>query len=462
MTWMIKDENGNQIRGVLSFQIEQSKGKPAILRWTTPENISFSGERVSVWKGAGCMFKGKVYPFPTSFVKRDRTWVAVAIDESFQQQKDQLLSKLNEANVLTGNPKDCEGANAGYIHVDSVTHAVSWVSLENPNVVWDTNGLHESDSVHVIPLDQALKGISASVTLKDKRLESGMMDVGPFIAGVFPHGIETYSGAMLEDQWTKFAYRALRAGYDIHQAELLPLSYRRLDLPKRLNMLNNQDQLVSIPYQSYEVKLLLGWAAPVATHTTVTIETGTSHESLSLSLKAEKNANEDAVVHEMIRWMKAYTIGRSFTAQIKYRLLITDDISLATLGVNAWGILHDSRVHSGPIQGPIVGSFLSNEGGVTWADITMLWAPTAPLQIAETATLLTIPGDPITICNTPNQILESVRMVNGAREQYDYYLRHQSETFETFAKDFPMTQIEISLHPLLNDAVEYLERCYWV
>jgi hypothetical protein len=287
-----------------------------------------------------------------------------------------------------------------------------------------------------------------------------MMDVGPFIAGLFPHGIETYSGESLQEQWGHFAFRALRAGYDIHDAELIPTPYRRVDLPKRLNFLTQKDELVNIPYQSYAVKLLLGWSVPVTTHTTVSIETEHAHEAISLSLKDESQLNESQIIQEMIQWMKAYVIVRSFTAQVKYRILITHDISITTLGVGVWGVLHDPRIRRDPITGPIVGCVVSNEGGITWADITMLWSSTVPLQMDDTACLRETEGDPIAISRTPNEIIESVRLRNGAVEQYDYYLHHKSSTFETMAKDFPMTHIEIGLHSVTQNPVEYLERRY--
>lgn len=460
MKWTLKDEHGNELLGVFSLRIEHAKGKPSTLSYVMKGDQSFPTQYISVWRGDERLFKGQTYPHPTKIINSDYTWVAVAIDDTFQAEKERVLSSLNNDVLLIGNIKECEGAKAGFVHIHPVTHAVSWVSLETPEVIWNSQGLHERDSVQIIPIHQELKGLKATVTFKEKRLESGMMDVGPFISGVFPHGIETYSGAALEEQWGHLAFRALRAGYDIHQAELLPTSYRRVDLPKRLNFLTQKDELVSIPYQAYAVKLLLGWAVPVTTHTTVSIETETADEALSFSLIDESQVNEGKIIDEMIQWMKAYAIVRSFTAQVKYRILITDDMSIATLGVGAWSVLHDPRLNSVPIKGPIVGCVVSNEGGTTWADITLLWAPARSLQVTETARLMATEGNPVSICKTPNNIIESVRLMKGATEQHDYYLRQKSNTFETMAKGFPMTHIEIGLHPVAQTPTEYLERRY--
>ena len=460
MKWTVKDEHGNELLGVFSLRIEHAKGKPSTLSWVMKDAQSVPTQYISVWRGEECVFKGQTYPHPTKIINSDYTWVAVAINDTFQAEKERLLSSLNNEVLLTGNIKECEGAKPGFVNIHPVTHAVSWVSLETPAVMWDSQELHERDSIQIIPIHQELKGLKASVTFKEKRLESGMMDVGPFISGVFPHGVETYSGAALEEQWGHLAFRALRAGYDIHRAELLPTSYHRVDLPKRLNFLTQKDELVSIPYQAYAVKLLLGWAVPVTTHTTVSIETESADETLSFSLIDESQVNERRIIDEMIQWMKAYATVRSFTAQVKYRVIITDDMPIATLGVDAWSMLHDPRLNSVPINGPIVGCVVSNEGGTTLADITLLWAPARQLQVAETTRLMATEGNPVSVCKTPHDIIESVRLMKGASEQHDYYIRHKSNTFESMAKEFPMTHIKIGLHPVAQTLTEYLERRY--
>lgn len=460
MRWMLKDDQGLELHDVFSFKIEHAKGKPTTLSWVMRGQNRRNSKEVTLWRGDECVFKGRTFTYPTKICEGDYTWIAVAIDDTFQSQKQQVLSTLNTNHVLRGNLKDCDGAKAGYLFIHPVTHKVSWVSIESPDAPWDSHGLHERDSLQITPIDTPLKGLKASTSYSNKRLASGMLDVGPFISGMFPHGIETYSGAALETQWGQFVYRALRAGYDIHEAELLPTANRRVDLPKRLSSVTESDELVSIPYQAYRVKLLLGWAVPITTHTTVTLETGTDHETLTLSLMDESTTTEDQIVHEMREWMNAYATVRSYTAMIKYRVVITPDVPISSLGVGAWGILHDPRVHSSPIQGPIVGCIVSNDGGDTVADITMLWSPTPPLQLDSTPQLVETSGDPVVVCQTPQDIIESVRLVNGAADQYEYSLRHSSSTFETMAKDFPMTHIEIGLHPVTQHPVEYVERRY--
>lgn len=462
MKWTLKDQRGNEIMGVYSFRMEQAKGKPATLSWMMGGTPSISSDEVTLWRGEKCLFKGRKYPHPTKISNMDYSWIAVAIDDTFQQQKHELLLTLNTGLQLSGNITDCEGAKPGFIHIHPVTHQVRWVSLEHPECVWESHDLHERDSLQVNPIDQELKGLSSTVTLKAQRIASGMMDVGPFIAGLFPHGIETYSGAALEEQWGHFAFRALRAGYDIHAAELIPKAYRRVDLPKRLTFVTQKDEVVSIAYQAYAVKLLLGWALPVTTHTTVSITTEHPDEAIVLSLKDESDVNESALITEMIHWMKTYATLRSFTAQVKYRILVTDDIEISSLGVGAWSVLNDPRVHEAPIIGPIVGYVMTNEGGITWAEITQLWAPKPPLHLNDAAQLHETLGDSVALCQTPQDIIASIRVLNGAEEQYAYHLRHTSTPIETIVKDFPMTHIEIGLNPLASSPVEHFERKYRV
>ena len=295
-----------------------------------------------------------------------------------------MISDLNKDLKLSATIKDCEGARAGYIHIDRVTHAVSWIPTDKPMAIWDTQGVHERDSLYITPIDQPLKGLSASVKLNSKRLESGMMDVGSHISSRLSHGVETYSGAALEDQWTKLAFKALRAGYDIQHAELLPTSYQRANAPKSLTCLDNKDQLVSIPYQAYTVKLLLSWAMPITTHTTVTVATRISDESIGLMIDDMESVTESEIINELIQWMKAYALNRSFITQVKCRLLVTDDLSITDLDTRVWCKILDPRIQALPISGPIVSYAISNEGGITWADVTFLWASGDALQIDST------------------------------------------------------------------------------
>lgn len=50
--------------------------------------------------------------------------------------------------------------------------------------------------------------------------------------------------------------------------------------------------------------------------------------------------------------------------------------------------------------------------------------------------------------------------MHDADDQYQYYQRNKTKAFEAFAADFPMTQLEIGLHPVLNESAEYIERSY--
>ncbi|MDP3936458.1 MAG: hypothetical protein Q8Q56_05710 [Alphaproteobacteria bacterium] len=460
MNGSLLNEKGVEVPGVVSFRMEHSKGKPAMLTWECPVTNAIHPSEVSLWRGKECIFKGRVYERPTHIHDGFSAWTAIALDDTFQAQRSKVISELNNHLKLSGNLKDCEGAIAGYLHIDRVTHTVSWTPLDNPRSIWDTQGLHERDSLYITPIDQPLKGLAASAKLQSKRLESGMMDVGPHIARRLPQGVETYSGAVLEDQWTKLAFKAVRAGYDIQHAELFPTSYQRVNAPKFLTFLDQKDQLFSLPYQAYTLKLLLGWAMPVTTYTTVTVNTDRSDESIGLTVKDMESANETEIITELIQWMKAYGLNRSFTTQVKCRLLVTDDVSIADLDTGALCKVFDPRIQSLPISGPIVSYAISNEGGITWADVTFMWAPDEPLHMGSTIKSTTSVGEPVQPPQAPDQIVAWVKVIHDADDQYQYYQRNKTKPFEDFATEFPMTQLEIGLHPVLNDSAEFVERIY--
>ncbi len=286
------------------------------------------------------------------------------------------------------------------------------------------------------------------------------MDVGSHITSRLFHDIETYSGAALEDQWAKLAFKASHAGYDVQHAELLPTSYHRASVSKSLTFLDKNDQLVSIPYQAYSVKLLLSWAMPITTHTTVTVETDVSGESIGLTVKDMESANESELIQELIQWMNAYALNRSFTTQIKCKLLVTEDISIAHLDTQNWCSVLDPRIQQQSIEGPIVSYVLTNEGAVTWADVTFVWAPKKGFSVGSNATLNTMTGERVQPPQTPDHIVAWVKVMRDADDQYQYYQRNKTKPFEAFAADFPMTQLEIGLHPVLNESAEYIEKQY--
>ena len=460
MNWSLLNEQGVDVSGVVSFRLEQSKGKPATLTWELPTENTITPTAVSLWRWDKCIFKGRVYERPTHIHNGLSAWAAIALDDTFQDQRSKLISKLNHDLKLSANLKDCEGSTAGYLHIDRVTHLVSWVPLDTPLAIWDTEGLHERDSLYITPIDQTLRGLSASTKLQSNRMESSLMDVGSHITSRLFQGVETYSGAALEDQWTKLAFKALRAGYDVQHAELLPTSYHRASLPKSLIFLDKNDQLVSIPYQAYTVKLLLSWAIPITTHTTVTVSTEKTDESILLTVKDMGSTNESEIINELIQWMNAYVLNRSFTTQIKCRVLVTEDISIAHLDTQSWCKVLDPKIQSQPIEGPIVSYVLTNEGGITWADVTFMWAPEKGVSLGLKATLNASLGDRVQPPQTPDHIVAWVKMIHNADNQHQYYLSNKSKPFETFAADFPMTQLEIGLHPVLSEAEEHIENKY--
>lgn len=460
MSWALLNEHDVEIADVVSFRMEQSKGKPATLSWEVPLSMASNPSFVYLWRGDECVFKGRVYERPTHIHEGLSTWMAIAIDDTFQVQRSKLIAELNQDLKLSANLKDCEGAKAGHLNIDRVTHSVSWVPLDRPRDIWDTQGLHERDSLYITPIDRPLRGLSASAKLTSKRLESGMMDVGAHIANRLPHGVETYSGAALEDQWTKLTFKAVRAGYDIQHAELFPTSYKRVNVPKSLTFLDQKDQLLSIPYQAYTVKLLLSWAMPITTHTTVTVSTENADESILLTVKDMDATNESQIVNELIQWMNAYALNRSFTTQVKCRILVTDDISITTLDTGNWCRVLDPRIQSQPIEGPIVSYTLWNEGGITWADVTFMWAPEGALRIGSAIRSMASLGEPVQPPQAPDQIVSWVRVKHDADDQYQYYQRHLTEPFDEFAAEFPMTQLEIGLHPVLNESTEYVKKYY--
>lgn len=462
MSWSLRNEQGIQLSQVVSFRMEQSKGKPATLTWELPTGKASPSTAVSLWRAGECIFKGRVYERPTHIQDGLSSWTAVAIDDTFQNQRATLISELNKDLKLFANIKDCEGATAGYLHIDRVTHGVSWVPLNAPQTIWDTKGLHERDSLYIAPIEQTLKGVSASVKLQSNRMESGMMDVGLHITSRLFHDIETYSGAALEDQWSKLAYKASNAGYEVQIAELLPTSYHRANLPKSLTFLDKNDQLVSIPYHAYAVKLLLGWAMPITTYTTVTVATEILDESIGLTVKDIASANEPEVIQELIQWMNAYALNRSFTTQVKCKLLVTEAISIVHLGTHNWCKVLDSRIHPHPMQGPIVSYVVTNEGGVTWVDVTFMWAPEKGFSIGRNTTLKASTGDHVQPPQTPDHIVAWVKVMRDADDQHQYYEHNKTLPFEAFAADFPMTQLEIGLHPVLSESSEYIEKQYQI
>lgn len=463
MTWSIINENGVELLSVFSFQIEQHKGKPATLVWTMPFNNEHPAETITVYRGEEVIFYGRVYERPTAIEDDVATWIAVAMGTDFQLFQGALTHQLTEGAILSGNIKDCVGANPGYFHIDRVTHKVSWIPLEHPSNLWDSEGLHEKDSVHITPIDIPLTGITASVKLTNLRQESGMMDVGPYLTTCFGDGIETYSGKALEAQWDRLLFKAFRAGYEVLSTDLISLPHQRADLAKALSCVDDKGHVVSLPYHTYKVRLLLGWAMPVTTHTTLNVSTGQPGEMISLAVKDVQSMDESALLEEIPRWMKAYAIVRSFSTQVKARVLITSEVSLTTLDTNAWGRIKDPRFHAEPMEGPIVSYVIKNDGGTTWADITLLWAAEPSLEIESIPTLKQrVKGTTLNGPRSPQEIIAWATPKYTATEQYAYYTEHAEKTFEEIMADFPVTQLEIGLHPVLNSSAEYLEKEYSV
>jgi hypothetical protein len=82
-------------------------------------------------------------------------------------------------------------------------------------------------------------------------------------------------------------------------------------------------------------------------------------------------------------------------------------------------------------------------------------------QITEIWTnIITIMGTTSTARVTVKAPFDKV--LNDATEQLEYYTAHKTKTFEAFAADFLMTQLEIGLHSVFNDPNEYLEKKYIV
>lgn len=460
MSWTLKNEQGHPLNNIINFKLEHAKGKPATLTWSLPTDQPMTPQNVSLWRGGECIFKGNVYDKPTHFTDGMTHWAAVAINDTFHQQRSNVIAILNQNCKLSSPLKDFEGAQAGYLHIDKITHTVSWVSLDKPQTMWDAQSLHERDSIHITPINESLKGLSASVKLTHKRLDNGMMDVGSFITSRLQNGVETYSGASLEDQWKKLEFRALRAGYDIHYSELTRTSYQRANLDKALTFLDKKNQLVSVYYNAYKVNLLLSWAIPITTHTTVTVETPLAHESITLSVKDMESAHEPDVVTETLQWMNAYALNRSFTTLVTFKVLITDDMSLSHLDARCWARIYDPRIQNNPIEGVIISYTLTHTEGVTWADVSLMWAPKASLKMGVCTNVSSSTGDAIQLPKTPDQIIAWVKVSNDATDQFEYYIANKTRSFEAFAHDFPMTQLEIGLHPLTNDTTEYVEKTY--
>lgn len=459
MKWKLLNATGDAIAPVFSFRMEQSKSKPATLRWTMPVSNSINTDKVTLWNHDTCVFQGYVYKTPTHIQGNLATWVAVALDPNFQAQLQSLMDELNSTSLLEGNIKDCVGGQVGYVHIDPVTHKVEWVSLEEPTQIWDTQGLHEPDSLYITPFDSSLTGISASVKITTQREERGMMDVGPYITSRLSHGIETYSGVALESEWKHLAFRALRAGYDIQRADLTPLAYERADLPKILTLKGPKEDIVSIPYHAYKVQLLLSWSLPVTTHTTLQISIGDNFETLGLTLKNPK-IDQHTVLNESLKWMKAYSVIRSFTSHVKARIPLNDRLSVVDLSTRSWVSLHDPRIQSTAIQGPILSYAIIHDGNNLWVEFSQMWAPDKPLTIPTSFKVKAVKGEAITGPKTPEEVVAHVDLKNNALEQYGYYASNKSKPFEDFSAEFPMTQLDIALNPVLTNSTEYLEQHY--
>lgn len=291
------------------------------------------------------------------------------------------------------------------------------------------------------------------------REERGMMDVGPYITAKLGSGVETYSGAALESEWAHLAFRALRAGYDIQRAELVPLTYQRADLPKMLSVKGRNDEIIGIPYQAYKVELLLSWALPVTTQTTLTLSMGSACEALTLTLKDPK-IDQKTILNESLKWIKAYALVRSFTSQIKVKVPLNKGISVATLGVGSWGCIRDLRIHDTSIQGPILSYAIIHDGNHIWVEFSQMWAPKEPLSIPTSFEVDTLKGDVISGPKTPAEIISDVKIINNALEQHAYYFTNKAKIFEDFSIDFPMTELDITLHSALINSTEYLEQQY--
>jgi hypothetical protein len=459
MTWQLLDGSGIPVTAVFSFRMEHLKDKPPMLTWTMPRSHSMNLERVSLWHKDECIFQGKPYTYPLSIQNNITTWAAVAMNETFHTQRATLIETLNSTSCLNGDIKDCIGGHAGYLHIDRVTHQVSWVSYDTPLDILDVQNSHDPDSLHITPIDKVLTGISASVKLTEQRQERGMMDVGSYITAKLGQEVETYSGSALESQWTQLAFKALSAGYDIQHAELIPTSYQRADMLQTLSLTDEKEDIIGITYRAYKIKLLLSWALPITTQTTLIVTVGTAPESLTLTPK-DLTLDHEHILKDVQTWMKAYAVIRSFITQVKVCIPVNDNLNITKLDGKSWVRVKDSRIQKNPIEGPIAAYVLTNEGGVAYADITLLWAPQLSFHVPEIPILKTTNGAKITGPKQPDEIVAWANIKHDAAEQHTYYTAHKGKPFKEFSKNFPMTQLEVGILPAINNSTEYLEHYY--
>lgn len=81
-------------------------------------NKPLSLTSVALWRDTSCVFQGTVYEYPTQVKDGVATWVAIAMDDTYNAQQRLIAEQLENASCLVGNIKECQGGQAGYFHVD--------------------------------------------------------------------------------------------------------------------------------------------------------------------------------------------------------------------------------------------------------------------------------------------------------------------------------------------------------
>lgn len=453
----LKDETGAPIQNVFNVTLSHEKELPAVLTWQMLRSQALTTRMVSVWVEDEFLFNGTVNKVPLEFKAHDVVWSAVAVDlHTFHNQKVDIEDTRTQASMLTGKIAGCLGAEAGRSFIHPVTHAVEWVplTLDATDSVFHVK---MPDAVILMPSMPKLTGLSSDVRWKNAHTISGMMDVGEFITAKLPRGIETYSGAQLQAQVAKFAFKALRFGYEVQTAQLEQReALTPADRLAALSLKDGEHSIVGLPYAHYNLNMQLSWHTQVREQHALTLSYGLSDAHIQLNVREDISPPHDItdIIAACKKWMQAYANWRALTHIATAKLRVNSVKDLAHLKLGQRCCIHDARFTRGELNGIVDKYTLHMEAGVVYLSMNALIAIEPPLTIAGHAIrqnevpLLATP-------KTPGDIIAYATVLNDAKTQQQYYTSQPKTDLTEFWKHFPVTQLEIGLHPICGDVGMY-------